>query len=389
MAFNPTIEGFAAASTTGGAGGNTTEFTNLNDTGAGSFREALTLSRPRIIRPATNISGDITIQSGLSIGADVTIDWSTAANKGIQIRIGSSMTGGIFGGFGNNVIVTHVKIRPGNEGSGSSHDGIQIAGSGASNICIDHCSVYWCDDGTIDIVDGASNVTVQHCIIAENTGPGHMLVRASNTTGITVHHNFFLHGFSGRDPSMDGGVEFDVVGNVVYRNFDFPAAMSLAPKTANMFGNFVVNYIRNALNANSNLSLFTGSKAPFGATSEVYLQGNRSTSRPNDGLPESDFTSGDPLPIVGTRFSYPAVTTEATAELARDFVLANCGARVGGCLDPDDQRMIDDFNNSTGATPPTDGDPDVFANGWPNLVVACPGAPPPPSLTDTHTVSSM
>jgi hypothetical protein len=96
--------------TTGGRGGNVYHVTNLNDSGAGSIRDAIENGvRPRTV--VFDISGEINLLSRLSIrveDGDLTIAGETAPVGGITIR-GASMH--IIGS--SNIIMSHIRLRPG------------------------------------------------------------------------------------------------------------------------------------------------------------------------------------------------------------------------------------------------------------------------------------
>lgn len=205
---------------TGGRGGIVVEVTNLNDSGPGSFRDALKMKVPRTI--VFKVGGTIDCQSYLTIPSDagnLTIAGQTAPGGGIQIKNGELRI------QASNVIVRHLKIRLGHDVTDTNEDGVRIIafnGKHTQNVVIDHCSVYWGIDenfeiGGIGSGSRVSNVTVQNCIVAENIiGSKYGILLWNRANNISFYRNLFAHNEDRNINSSTCGSSFEMVNNITY-----------------------------------------------------------------------------------------------------------------------------------------------------------------------------
>src|SRR5687768_9073620 len=158
----PGAEGFGKY-TIGGRGGRVYVVTNLNDKGAGSFREAAEAKDKRIIVFA--VSGTIHLESKLIIKGDVTIAGHSAPGDGICLADQSISLGG------DNMIIRYMRFRMGDkyqrggmvDGNGGDD---AFGGTRRKNIIIDHCSLSWSTDEVCSVYAGDST-TLQWNLISE------------------------------------------------------------------------------------------------------------------------------------------------------------------------------------------------------------------------------
>lgn len=206
----PEAEGFGKY-TSGGRGGKTIIVSNLNDDGAGSFREAVSAKGKRIV--VFSVSGTIHLQSKLSITSDVTIAGQTAPGDGICLADHSVVLNG------NNIIIRYLRFRMGDK----NQKGGMVDGNGGDdalgvnrkkNIIIDHCSMSWSTDEVFSVYDGDST-TVQWNLIAEPLNYSYHFETGDKDyehhgyggiwggQHLSAHHNLFAHCLS-RTPRFNG-----------------------------------------------------------------------------------------------------------------------------------------------------------------------------------------
>ena len=358
----PGAEG-EGAYVSGGRGGDVYHVTNLEDSGPGSLRHGLdSATGPRTI--VFDVGGVIALKDGLSVGKpDITVAGQTAPGQGICI-----IHHGL-GVHGPNVILQHVRVRPGDASKGPSDergfsgDSISLWGS---RIIVDHCSATWSIDENLSSADpNFQDVTMQNCIIAEglhHTGlwhgirrdiPGHSMgslikpIKGSGT--ITIHHCLYASN-NDRNPAVgsyknDQPVDLDFRNNVIYncRRNGYSSGESKYLK---------MNYVGNCIIAGP-ASPDKAGKVAFTAHDRnnvsIYQTGNKIDGNCNGkwdgvdtgwGMFPGDYQRCDsPLPMA-------AVTTEP-ADAAYKRVVENAGAFPWN-RDSADARIINDLIKGTG-----------------------------------------
>ena len=157
LAF-PGAEGFGRYAT-GGRGGEIYHVTNLNDSGTGSLRDAV--SKPnRIV--VFDVSGVIHLKSRLTFKNNLTILGQTAPGEGVQVY-----GNGVSFSNANNIIVRYLRVRMGVNGD-SGKDAAGVASG--HDMIFDHMSVLWGRDENFSVSSdtkgtGPANVTIQNSII--------------------------------------------------------------------------------------------------------------------------------------------------------------------------------------------------------------------------------
>jgi len=196
----PGAEGYARYTTSGGRGGKVYHVTNLNDSGTGSLRWALSQSGKKII--VFDVSGYIDLKSDIKIGGNTTIAGQTAPGDGITVRYYT-----VRGDGGDNIICRYIRFR--RSQVKDINDGADATwGRNKSNIIFDHCSFSWSIDEVASYYDN-KNFTMQWCTLGEAlANPGHS--KGEHSYGgiwggkdASFHHNFLCH-MQNRVPRFNG-----------------------------------------------------------------------------------------------------------------------------------------------------------------------------------------
>ncbi len=371
LAF-PGAEGYGRFAR-GGRGGLVVKVTNLNDSGPGSFRDAIEGNYgPRTV--VFDVSGQIILSGDIIISGSqpfITVAGQTAPGKGICVR---RQQFGLSGA--NDAIVRFMRVRVGKE-SGETQNGSGMAG--VDHCIMDHCSISWGIDEEISS-RGAKNMTLQRTFISEALNiaghdkypPGTEHGYAASIGGdiASFHHNLLAH-CAGRNWSLAGGLDgsgfagrLDIFNNVVY-NWDGRTTDGGAHEV-----NFVNNYYKPGP-AIGNTVILTAQYENFPGTQQYYYTGNVMpgyhqtndlTSRTYTGTPQGY------NPWVNAPFfpSY-AVIDEVTNAYKR--VVSDVGCNQPR-IDDHDSRVIRETLNGTftytGSVSGIPGLPDTTADvgGW-------------------------
>lgn len=205
--------------TTGGRGGEVYEVTNLNDSGAGSLRDAVSKPNRTIV---FRVSGVIQLKSRLVLRQpNITIAGQTAPGQGICLANYATNISA------NNIIIRYIRFRHG-DAQASEDDALNCFSGAYRNIIIDHCSMSWSVDETTSFYD-VQHVTLQWNIISESlyksihTKGNHGYAgifggrNSSYLFNLIAHHTSRTPRFNGtRYNSQTFGDSLEFCNNVIY-----------------------------------------------------------------------------------------------------------------------------------------------------------------------------
>ncbi len=353
----PGAQGFGTL-TPAGRGGKIIEVTSLEDHGPGTLRAALEDPNPRII--VFRVGGTIELEEGLSINHPfVTVAGQTAPGDGITLKnAGLSIAT-------HDVLVQHLRIRPGNEGAvePENNDAISILGAhgdveGAYNVVIDHVSASWGEDETISTWYGAHDITISWSIISEalnrsrhrkETHSAGLLI-GDSSYNVSMHHNLLAHNDFRNPLIIDGGTH-DFINNVIYNWGVLPA--EIVDTDSNTFLNFIGNtFIPGPSTQSGPYEIFI---SPTAGTPLLYVKGNIGPHRPETGMDEWGIVGygwgeeGIAPEIYRSSAPFPTYLITATsAAEAYEAVLAAAGVIIP-IRDGVDLRIINEVVTRTGA----------------------------------------
>jgi hypothetical protein len=207
LAF-PGAQGFGK-NVTGGRNGIVYHVTNLNDSGTGSFRDAVSSSNRIVV---FDVGGYIPLATAVSVKSNITIAGQTAPGDGIGFRGGE-----ISFANASNIICRFIRVRPGSDTASSTDDALSLFR--ARDVIIDHSSFEF---GPWNNIDGVSddwqnhpvtNITIQDSVIADPTGQQFGAHTESVASSWAWYRNIFASSHN-RNPLAKANTVF--VNNVLY-----------------------------------------------------------------------------------------------------------------------------------------------------------------------------
>ena len=262
----PGALGFGANATGARFGGTVYHVTNLNDSGTGSFRDAVSQSGRFVV---FDVGGYVVLNSAVSCANNLTIAGQTAPGGGIGI-MGHEVSFSVK----TNEIVRCVRFRPGSIAS-STEDGLNM-GDG-TNLIFDHISIEFAPYNNVDATGNATDgnlITIQNSILADPIGQQFNAHTESLNNYFSWIYNILS---SGHDRNPLAKVNTIFINNIVN---NFQAGYTCADTSGNFSHDIINNYfITGPATTSAGDDFFQ-----FDANQSVYAAGNLLDSANNGTL---------------------------------------------------------------------------------------------------------
>lgn len=344
---------------TGGRGGEVYHVTNLNDSGEGSFRDAVSKSNRIVV---FDVSGTIELKGNIICQGNITIAGQTApGGSGITLKNYKMGMGG------DNIICRFIGSRPGPYASTSSGNDAW-GGAKGSNSIIDHCSMGWTTDEQWGLYSANKYTTVQYSVIgpADSWG-GHD--KGVHGFGImmpgtsTFDHNLIIHNVSRNFRGKIGGTETcDFTNNVIY-NWAYQTAYGTIGHL-----NYVNNTLKMGKGTVSGKHYVNVDSSTNPQNFSIYCSGNRMLNKDNTvyaevtndnwngikvkdglGITKDSIKSNTPFPTYGSKENLSTVTNCESAEKSYKNVLSFAGNGISSEQRTDiDKQCAEECRTGTG-----------------------------------------
>ena len=276
--------------------------TNLNDSGAGSFRDAVSANNRIVV---FDVGGYIRLTSTVLVRSNITIAGQTAPGGGIGV-IGNEVSFN----SATNVIVRNFRFRQGLLDTTRDNNGINLLNG--DRMIFDHVSIEFGQWNNVDAV-GASNITFQYSINANPTG---QQFGAHTEEGpYTWYHNLFANAHN-RCPLAKANTQY--INNVVY---NFQAAYTAGDSSGHFLHDAIGNYfIVGPRTTNTSNTFYQMNNQ------SVYGSGNVADKDRDGVLDGAGITPGDGSVALASPWSPTTAGIPATsAAVAYTTVLAQAG----------------------------------------------------------------
>lgn len=305
----PGAEGFGK-NTTGGRGGTVYHVTNLNDSGPGSFRDAVSQPNRTVV---FDVSGVINISDRIVISKNVTVAGQTAPGGGITLYgNGVALTTS-----SGNDIIRYIRIRMGKNGD-SGKDAVGI--SGGQNYLFDHVSISWGRDGTLDVNgSGVDNLTFQDCIIGQGiNNSNHSTGGLMQSGKWSMIRSLYIDNKT-RNPKARGTHEF--INSILYnwRENGYIMGDTQGLSECNLIGNYFI--YGPSSSAGTHIARTT-------TAFHVYPEDNWIDSDKDGVLNGTLLTDYKSATVEASPYGHPGVNTLLSAQDALDHVIDHVGASL-------------------------------------------------------------
>lgn len=231
----PGAEGYGAEAG-GGRGGDVYVVTNLKSSGEGSFYQGVTTIPKEGRTVVFAVSGEIHLAGGIKTritGNKLTIAGQTAPGDGIQLRDGTLRVSG------GEVVIRHLRIRHGKDGSGG--DCVDLDSS-CRNVILDHVAMsFSTDENFSSFKRPPENLTMQWSLNAWGL-ESHSCGGLWDQNHATSHHNLWAHNHT-RNPKARPGGLLEWTNNITFDwDIGFIMGDSDTPMDwkANVIGNYFI-----------------------------------------------------------------------------------------------------------------------------------------------------
>lgn len=364
----PGALGFGA-NATGGRAGTVYHVTNLNDSGAGSLRDAVSASGRTVV---FDVGGRINIIGRIVFKNNVTVAGQTAPGDGICVYgNGVSFSGA------NNSITRFIRFRMGENGD-AGKDAVALANG--HDMIFDHTSISWGVDENFSVNNDPGvtivNITLQNSIVSQGlqTHSAGGLIQTGG--GVSIYRCLYIDNDT-RNPKVKFVNEFvnNVVANWETIGYNM-GGDSAGDSYANAFNNYFIR------GPNSSSSAFGGGNLNF----HIYATNNWVDSNKNGILDGSEWPIANygSMDLQSVPYAYP-ITNAVPPLTALKFAISDVGASPR--RDIVDERLMTELTSwgslgetisseygtpmsgpgvINGGVAPTDTDQDGMPDYWEN-----------------------